>query len=237
MIRHFLIDFENVHEGGLTGLPALTANDRVYLFYTKNANQIHMHLQTLVDLLTGGVRAQITAYEIASGKQSLDMQLVSFLGSLIGSEQDAGHHYIIVSRDADYRNTIAFWNSVGMQRLEMAPSIDQCSQPAPVAIALPAQPEKKKSSGRKSPSRKAARPAPAPCVEKSPPADKGVLNNAVQQLLSKKKTGGSKISHVASVAVKYVDKENGRDLIFNDLLNEYGAVEGPALFGLIEPLL
>ena len=59
----------------------------------------------------------------------------------------------------------------------------------------------------------------------------------MQQVLSKKKTGGSKISHVASVAVKYVDKENGRDLIFNDLLNEYGAVEGPALFGLIEPLL
>ena len=35
MNRHFLIDFENVHEGGLNGLSALSESDYVYLFYTK----------------------------------------------------------------------------------------------------------------------------------------------------------------------------------------------------------
>ena len=241
MNRHFLIDFENVHEGGLNGLSALSESDYVYLFYTKNANLIN--LRVLVEVIENGLRAHFTAYEIASGKQSLDMQLVSFLGSLIGAEQNADHQYIIVSRDADYRNTISFWNSVGMHRIEMAPAIDLCSQPAPAAL-----PSKKHNGTKKAaPSAKKAATAagketpasdkPTAPAGKNTTPNKGTLNNAVQQVLSKKKTGGTKISHVASVAVKYIDKENGRDLIFNDLVHKYGSVEGTALFGLIEPLL
>lgn len=257
IIRHFLIDFENVHEGGLNGFSALSANDHVYLFYTKNASLIN--LRVLVDVIESGIRAHFSAYEIASGKQSLDMQLVSFLGSLIGSEQDSNHRYIIVSRDADYRNTIAFWNGMGINRIEMVPSIERYIQPEPAVLSVPNEqcdakspapaaekiisPEKPAQAEKVSPTGKgcsAGKNSPtdkAVSAGKISGSNKGTLNNAVQHVLSKKKTGGTKISHVASVAVKYIDKENGRDLIFNDLVHRYGSAEGTALFGLIEPLL
>ena len=59
MNRHFLIDFENVHEGGLNGLSALSESDYVYLFYTKNANLIN--LRVLVEVIENGLRAHFTA--------------------------------------------------------------------------------------------------------------------------------------------------------------------------------
>lgn len=36
----YLIDFENVHSDGLKGIDQLSADDRVYLFYSQNADTI-----------------------------------------------------------------------------------------------------------------------------------------------------------------------------------------------------
>ena len=69
----FLIDFENVHEKGLEGIGQLGPQDTVHLFYTKNASKISL------DILSE-IQAKLKFHKVNVGKQSLDMQLVSYLG-------------------------------------------------------------------------------------------------------------------------------------------------------------
>ncbi|MBQ3373233.1 MAG: hypothetical protein IJG40_08900 [Oscillospiraceae bacterium] len=100
--RIYLIDFENVHEKGLEGIGSLKPEDTVHLFYTKNASKISL------DILSE-IQAKLQFHKVNVGKQSLDMQLVSYLGFLIGTVGKEPE-YIIVSNDAGFHNTLAFWS-------------------------------------------------------------------------------------------------------------------------------
>lgn len=100
----YLIDFENVHDGGLAGIENLNEEDCVYLFFTDNANKLS--LDYLAD-----IRVPLVVKKVASGKQSLDMHLVSFLGYLIGCEPPEGRQYAIISHDSDFDGICQFWCS------------------------------------------------------------------------------------------------------------------------------
>ena len=103
MSNQYLIDYENVHEAGLYGIKALTAEDSVYIFHTSDTDRIA--LSTLDD-----VAAWVKVIPVLPGKQSLDMHLGSFLGYLIGKEECPETQYIIVSKDGDYKGIADFWN-------------------------------------------------------------------------------------------------------------------------------
>ena len=104
MSVNYLVDFENVHETGLSGMRSLTAEDCVYVFHTSMNDRIS--LRCLDD-----VRAWVKVIPVPPGKQSLDMHLGSFLGYLIGKEENPETRYAVVSRDTDYSGIIDFWNS------------------------------------------------------------------------------------------------------------------------------
>ncbi|MBR4441957.1 MAG: hypothetical protein IKS52_01640, partial [Clostridia bacterium] len=75
----YLIDYENVHEAGLQGMESCPSGCAIHLFYSQNANRLNL------DLLRG-LKASFTVHKVHPGRQSLDMQLVSYLGYLIGRE-------------------------------------------------------------------------------------------------------------------------------------------------------
>ncbi|MBO7728917.1 MAG: hypothetical protein J6S50_10440 [Oscillospiraceae bacterium] len=125
----FLIDFENVHEKGLEGIGTLKPEDTVHLFYTKNASKISL------DILSE-IQAKLQFHKVNVGKQSLDMQLVSYLGFLIGTIGKEPE-YIIVSNDAGFHNTLAFWgekntkiSQMKSMKAEKAEDALHASQPA-----------------------------------------------------------------------------------------------------------
>ena len=100
---HYLVDYENVHESGLYGIDLLTAEDSVYIFHTSSTERITL---SLLD----NVRAWVKVIPVPPGKQSLDMHLGSFLGYLIGKEENPDTRYAIVSHDSDYKGIAGFWN-------------------------------------------------------------------------------------------------------------------------------
>lgn len=104
MSVQYLVDYENVHESGIQGMDALTAEDCVYLFHTSNADRISL---SCLDY----VQAWVKVILVPPGKQSLDMHLGSFLGYLIGRETDPETRYAIISHDMDYLCIADFWNS------------------------------------------------------------------------------------------------------------------------------
>lgn len=102
---YYLIDYENVHEDGLLGSENLTNHDHIYLFSTKNAPKIS------IKKLTSFNSTDLSSFVIPVGNQSLDMHLISYLGYLIGKNINIKCKYIIISKDTEYDNIIAFWKS------------------------------------------------------------------------------------------------------------------------------
>ena len=104
---YYFVDYENVHEAGLAGMNTLPKDSEVHLFYSQNANKLNLDLLRFV-------KAKVRVHKVKPGKQSLDMQMVSYLGYCIGDEEEDGT-YILVSKDTDYANTVLFWQEEGIE--------------------------------------------------------------------------------------------------------------------------
>ena len=102
----YLIDFENVHEEGFSALGRLGDKDAVYCFFTRNVAKISM------SALAGIRSGQLHFIEAESGKQSLDLVLVSYLGYLIGTRPQE-LYYDIISNDNGFSKVADFWNKRG----------------------------------------------------------------------------------------------------------------------------
>ena len=106
MKRAFLIDFENVKSAGLVGLEDLNETDQVIILYSVNSNTIsfEMHQKIMQS------PACVDYYQIKrGGKNSLDFQLSSLLGYLLGSGEYT--HLYVVSNDAGFDVLRDFWTS------------------------------------------------------------------------------------------------------------------------------
>ncbi len=103
----YLIDFENVHEEGFQLIGRLGDKDAIYCFFTRNVAKISM------SALAGIRGGQLHFVEAESGKQSLDLALVSYLGYLIGVKPQE-LYYDIISNDNGFQKAADFWNKRGM---------------------------------------------------------------------------------------------------------------------------
>ncbi len=100
----FLIDYENVRTSAFNGLEDLDENDRVIIFYTNNSDNLTF---SLMQRLTES-RAAIEYKKVScGGKNSLDFQLCSYLGYLIGKSSDT--RFCIVSRDKGFFTMLSLW--------------------------------------------------------------------------------------------------------------------------------
>ena len=76
----YLVDFENVHSEGLTGVEKLGENDECYIFYSVNACSLSFDLhQKIIESKAKFYYKMVDAH----GKNALDFQLVTFLGYLV----------------------------------------------------------------------------------------------------------------------------------------------------------
>lgn len=102
----YLVDFENVHSEGLKGVDNLDENDRVYLFYSPNADSITF--ETHFKLMRS--KAPIEMFEAKrTGKNAIDFHLSSFLGYLLAKDDD--ETYFVVSKDNGYQYSFDFWRA------------------------------------------------------------------------------------------------------------------------------
>lgn len=100
--NYYLIDYENVHEGGLSGYGELGKTDHVVIFYTQNAKKIDMNS------ISSRRKPHLKMINVEPGKQSADMHIISYLGYLLGKYGE-NCNIIIVSKDKDYDNVVKSW--------------------------------------------------------------------------------------------------------------------------------
>ena len=98
----YLIDYENVHDSGFKGSGQLTGKEHVHIF--SSANAPYVNISSLSSL-----KGKFYFHKVPAGKESLDMNLVSFLGYLIHKNKGKKVIYIIISQDRGYDKVIQYW--------------------------------------------------------------------------------------------------------------------------------
>ncbi|MBR5094091.1 MAG: hypothetical protein IK095_03265 [Oscillospiraceae bacterium] len=173
MKHYYLVDFENVADAGLEGFFQLSAEDVVYLFYSARANRINIDF--IQKLMAGSASATLQFIPVLPGNQALDIQLSSFLGSLIAVD-GSGSLYTVVSRDKGFGCLTSFWRErvAGVtidfvSRIAGSIRSADASQAAAPAQALPAPvPAKATAPAPASAPVKATVQAPAPAKATAP---------------------------------------------------------------------
>ncbi len=102
----YLIDYENVGMKGLNGIGQLSENDKVYIFYGKNAGSVSF--ETLEQIINSPAKVNCLR-ALKSAKNYLDFQLVTFSGFLVAHLDDK--EYKIISKDTGFDAVVDFWNA------------------------------------------------------------------------------------------------------------------------------
>ncbi|MEG0842852.1 MAG: PIN domain-containing protein [Romboutsia sp.] len=123
MRRIFLVDTENVNLKALTGAHLLNEEDMIVLFVT-NRTDNYSFSKNKVDIINS--KAIVKRIKVLTGgKNSLDFQLVSYLGLLIGYDGDKEkNNYYIVSNDHGFYSSINLLTNCSDHNLELIPNID-----------------------------------------------------------------------------------------------------------------
>lgn len=113
-MRTFLIDLENVKNQGVIGIEALAAEDRVFIFYSENANSLSI---PTIQAMNNSKATIDYVHLQRSGRNAMDFQIVALLGFLIGSER-AGQ-FCIVSQDNGYLAPVEFFMDHAADQLDV----------------------------------------------------------------------------------------------------------------------
>ncbi len=123
IIRHFLVDSENVNDNWLMLFDMADEDDEIIVFYTKKSP--HMSYMSVIRLMENN-KINIRFEESYEGTNALDFQLVSYMGYLMGcagsfsenkcdaaSAESFADEYIIMSNDTGYDPAVRFWKDKG----------------------------------------------------------------------------------------------------------------------------
>ena len=105
----YLLDFENVHDSGITGVTSLAENDELYIFYSVKSE--HMSFETHVSIMKSACKVKYIKLRRAA-KNYLDFQLCTHLGYLIGAGFEGP--FFIISKDTGYDSAIDYWKDHGV---------------------------------------------------------------------------------------------------------------------------
>lgn len=190
----YLIDYENVGEGGLANCSRLDETDHIHIFYTGNTTHINL------DILNNHGNAELATHKVPAGNQSVDMHLVSYLGYLIGANIGKGCSYVIISNDKDYDNVVKFLSGETDDRVVKAAKINPPAVKQKSAIVQ--MPVKNSADEPKTVQQSTS----ADKTQKKKGADKTQMNHEVQRTLSDK--GHKDVNAIAKIVGQYYGQEH-----------------------------
>jgi len=135
----YLIDYENTHQNGISGIDKLTERDSVIIFVGNKIKD--MPTEIVETILDSPARVKIRRVK-KTADNYLDFQLATCLGSLIAGNDD--REFFIISSDHDFEAVINYWNATKASvRVERRVTI------APTATAGAAAATKKSTASKK----------------------------------------------------------------------------------------
>ncbi len=210
-MKYYLIDFDNVNTSkDLKGWETFTSEYHIYVFYTAQNAKID------VSLADKHGKAGFEYVEVPEGKQSLDMHLVSLLGSLIGKDKDA--EFVIVSKDADYDKIIKFWENRESVKIIRCSKITPLKQEEKTVVQ---ETNKEKNTTK--------------VIDDSFAKAKIELNAEIQKLLSEKEYKKQVITTTTKIVMEKLGEDKFTSNVHNALTNAYS--NGAEVYKEIKSLL
>ena len=121
-LSSYLVDYENVNANGLTGIEHLQQKDTVIIFYSNMCD--NMTFSTHENMNHSSAKIEFVKVMVGS-KNSLDFQLVTYLGYLIA--RNPKEEYKIVSNDSGFSSVVEFWTVRGI-RISMVADLSHKQQ-------------------------------------------------------------------------------------------------------------
>ena len=122
MKKIFLVDTENVNITALSSSKKLNEEDIIILFVTERTNLFQFGRDKIKCLNT---KANILKIDVTTGvKNSLDFQLVSYLGLIIGQHRYDANYYI-VSKDRGFLSSINLLENCTDHKIQLIKSISE----------------------------------------------------------------------------------------------------------------
>lgn len=211
-IRYYLVDYENVHQSGLNGIEKLTENDRLVIFYTSNAETLTFSLyEKLVQC-----SAEIKLYKVqCGGKNALDFQLSTFLGYILGTDQNIDCH--IISNDKGYEYIRNFWKEKNIKIKILADIAGNVQKLLPVAVPAPS----------------VKTVTPAPVVSKPAETD---FDRAVKPL-NLSEADKQKLLDIYNLASSVKDISKRKVEINNQITKVFGSNNSKQFYAAVKPLI
>lgn len=214
---YFLVDFENVGEGGIKIASELPASSYVYLFSTKSSAKVNMAVLANHNL------SNLRIFDVPQGSQSVDKHLLAYLGYLIG-KYGTKAKYVIVSKDTGYDTISSFWTDELGVSIRRQPTIRPAAKPQP----------------KKSPAKTSnalAKKADTGNQIKNLAQKKTALNASIMKALTSSGYDNGARGKAASIAVKNYAKADRKRLTHDALVAEFGQPRGSDLYNRIKHLL
>lgn len=122
-MKKYFVDTENVQSAWMELLETLEAKDHVYLMVSAHTSNLSFPLSLLERYSALVVKhamkiQQVKCVDMVS-HNAMDLELVSFLGSIIGTSKSKTCEYVIVSNDKDFDPVISFWSDRGKKICRM----------------------------------------------------------------------------------------------------------------------
>lgn len=215
----YLIDFENVHEEGFSSLGKLGEKDSVYCFFTRNVAKISM------SALAGIRSGQLHFVEAESGKQSLDLALVSYLGYLIGTKPQE-QNFEIVSNDNGFNKVADFWNKRGNGAKVRVRKIAEQKQnsdsgKSQTTLTQPAGPQNPETV----------------CSGSAAGATAKAPDSAVTDVLSAAGINTATAEYLMEQVEKYRSDKNFKQLVYRAVVRKYGQKAGTQIYNSAKKVL
>ena len=107
-MKYYIVDFENVNTHGLNGIENIAEGDTVCIFYSDFANSISIDHHFAISQS----KADISFQKVdVNGRNSLDFQLVSYLGYILCENKDT--EFFIVTKDRAFESIPTYWGNKG----------------------------------------------------------------------------------------------------------------------------
>ena len=236
-----LIDTENIGKewpSFILNNPGITG---FVLFYTVASTGISV--PDFMILMRSGLN--IEAISCYTGKNALDFQLVTYLGSMCALHPDWG--FCILSNDTGYDSVVKFWTDRGISiarckvRDRIASSAVKADNAQPDEYAaekneVSSKPKTEKRSDSKSASKQAkakaekeSAPTDEPKEENAPAPDPADLRALLISAGCEDSDATAKVADIVSAHVND-DKDKRKNLIYQDFLSVFDAQNGQNVF-------
>ncbi len=248
MDKYFLVDYENVGGDGLIGCKQLKVTDRIIIFFTKNAKKLDM-----TDIADHG-ESRLEMIEIPSGKQSVDIHIGSYIGYLAGVYKGKECFVQVISKDKDFDNVIAFWNS--KSRLSVARKLNIAGKDIEPAEPKRASSKSKTTQGSDSGSvdesdtemkaksesggeakekgEASATSSSARAAEGKQSARRTVNEAEIRQNLAKGGFGEDIFSYILRALNKHINEKNAKQLTYRAIISKYGQERGLQIYNRVK---